>query len=121
MASISATELPKQLFINNASVDSKSNKTILQNTGQGCMVCSWVYVQEGLYDEFIAACRDAMEARAKEFGDVNDPKTRFDPLVDKLQYDQECLESTVLVACFSTRLLVDIKSLAWDGNAVLWG
>ncbi|EGU74648.1 hypothetical protein FOXB_14848 [Fusarium oxysporum f. sp. conglutinans Fo5176] len=108
MASISATELPKQLFINNAFVDSKSNKTR-------------VYVQEGLYDEFIAACRDAMEARAKEFGDVNDPKTRFGPLVDKLQYDQECLESTVLVACFSTRLLVDIKSLAWDGNAVLWG
>ena len=85
------------------------------------MVCSRVYVQEGLYDEFIAACRDAMEDRAKEFGDVNDPKTRLGPLVDKLQYDQEWLESTVLVACFSTRLLVDIKSLAWDGNAVLWG
>ncbi|KAM5520645.1 aldehyde dehydrogenase [Fusarium oxysporum f. sp. phaseoli] len=67
MASISATELPKQLFINNAFVDSKSNKTILQNTGQGCMVCSRVYVQEGLYDEFIAAYRDAMEARVKEF------------------------------------------------------
>ncbi|EWZ79817.1 hypothetical protein FOWG_16144 [Fusarium oxysporum f. sp. lycopersici MN25] len=28
MASISATELPKQLFINNAFVDSKSNKTV---------------------------------------------------------------------------------------------
>ncbi|RKK96632.1 hypothetical protein BFJ68_g14285 [Fusarium oxysporum] len=108
MASISATELPKQLFINNAFVDSKSNKTC-------------VYVQEGLYDEFIAAYRDAMEARAKEFGDVNDPKTRFGPLVDKLQYDHEWLESTVLLACFSTRLLVDIKSLAWDGNAVFWG
>ncbi|KAJ4235232.1 hypothetical protein NW760_004766 [Fusarium oxysporum] len=71
MASISATELPKQLFINNAFVDSKSNKTR-------------VYVQEGLYDEFIAAYRDAMEARVKEFGDVNDPKTRLGPLVDKL-------------------------------------
>lgn len=62
-----------------------------------------------------------MEARAKEFGDVNHPKTRFGPLVDKSQYDHEWLESTVFVACFSTRLLVDIKSLAWDGNAVFWG
>ncbi|KAG7410020.1 aldehyde dehydrogenase domain-containing protein [Fusarium sp. MPI-SDFR-AT-0072] len=63
-------------------------ESILQNTGQGCMVCSRVYVQEGIYDKFIAAYRDAMEVRAKEFGDVNDPKTRFGPLVDKLQYNQ---------------------------------
>ncbi|KAF4444245.1 aldehyde dehydrogenase [Fusarium acutatum] len=63
-------------------------ESILQNTGQGCMVCSRVYVQEGIYDNFVEAYRDAMEARAKEFGNVNDPKTRFGPLVDKLQYDQ---------------------------------
>lgn len=60
------------------------------------MVCSCVYVQEGLYDEFIAAYRDAMEARAKEFGDVNHPKTRFDPLVDKSQYDHEWLDQLYL-------------------------
>ncbi|PNP76608.1 hypothetical protein FNYG_10027 [Fusarium nygamai] len=63
-------------------------ESILQNTGQGCMVCSRVYVQEGVYERFLKPYRDAIEARAKEFGDVNDPKTRFDPLVDKLQYDQ---------------------------------
>jgi aldehyde dehydrogenase (NAD+) len=52
------------------------------------MVCSRVYVQEGVYDKFVEAYRDAMEASAKELGDVNDPKTRSVPLVDMLQYVQ---------------------------------
>lgn len=29
------------------------------------MVCSRAYVQEGVYDKFVEAYRDAMEARAK--------------------------------------------------------
>lgn len=62
-------------------------ESIFRNTGQGCTVCSRVYVQEGVCDRFVAAYRGAMEARTKAFGDVDDPNTRFGPLVDKLLCD----------------------------------
>lgn len=63
-------------------------ESIFRNTGQGCIVFSRAYVEEGVCDRFVAAYRGAMEARTKAFGDVDDPNTRFGPLVHKLQYDQ---------------------------------
>ncbi|KAF5594141.1 aldehyde dehydrogenase [Fusarium subglutinans] len=63
-------------------------ESILRDTGQDRIVCRHISVQEGAYDKFVEAYRDAMEVRAKEFGDVNDLKTRFDPLLDELQSDR---------------------------------
>ncbi|CVK85279.1 uncharacterized protein FPRN_06844 [Fusarium proliferatum] len=79
-------------------------ESILQNTGQGCIVCSRVYVQEGVCDRLAAAYRGAMEARTKAFGDVDDPKTRFGPLADKLQYDQ--VKRIVRINCISGLFLI---------------
>ncbi len=61
---------------------------ILMNSGQGCIVASKVYVQEGIYERFVAAYKGEMEARAKGFGDPLDAKTTYGPLVDQMQYDR---------------------------------
>lgn len=61
---------------------------ITANTGQVCFAASRVYVQEGIYDKFVAAYKAAMEAKGKAVGDPNSEETVMGPLVDKSQYDR---------------------------------
>lgn len=61
---------------------------ICGNTGQVCFAASRVYVQEGIYDRFVAAYKKAMEERAKTVGDPEEKTTIMGPLVDKMQFDR---------------------------------
>jgi len=59
---------------------------ILYNTGQDCTAGSRVYVQESIYDKFVAL----LVSKAKELvvGDGFDEKTTAGPVVSKTQYDR---------------------------------
>ncbi|KAH7133398.1 aldehyde dehydrogenase [Dactylonectria estremocensis] len=61
---------------------------ITANTGQVCFAASRVYVQEGIYDKFVAAYKAAMEEKAKGAGDPDAEATTLGPLVDKSQYER---------------------------------
>jgi aldehyde dehydrogenase (NAD+) len=61
---------------------------ITANTGQVCFASSRVYVQEGIYDKFVAAYKKAMEERAKGAGDPDAEATTLGPLVDKSQFER---------------------------------
>lgn len=61
---------------------------ITANTGQVCFAASRVYVQEGIYDKFVAGYKAAMEDKAKGAGDPDAKDTLLGPLVDKAQYDR---------------------------------
>ncbi|KAF2815735.1 aldehyde dehydrogenase [Mytilinidion resinicola] len=61
---------------------------ITANTGQVCFAASRVYVQEGIYEKFIAGYKAAMEAKAKEVGDPEAEGTNIGPLVDKAQFER---------------------------------
>lgn len=61
---------------------------ITANTGQVCFAASRVYVQEGIYDKFVAGYKAAMEQRAKTAGDPDAADTMMGPLVDKSQYER---------------------------------
>lgn len=61
---------------------------ITANTGQVCFAASRVYVQEGIYDKFVAAYKAAMEDKARGAGDPDAETTTLGPLVDKAQYDR---------------------------------
>lgn len=60
--------------------------TITLNTGQACVASSRVYVQEGIYDEFLKRYKLAMEKQVKTTGDPNQAQTLLGPLVDELQF-----------------------------------
>lgn len=49
-------------------------EAIVMNSGQGYVVASRMYVQEGIYDKFVVAYKAAMEARATGFIDPLDPQ-----------------------------------------------
>jgi aldehyde dehydrogenase (NAD+) len=59
---------------------------ILYNTGQDCTAGSRVYVQETIYDKFVAL----LVSKAKELvvGDGFDENTTAGPVVSKIQYDK---------------------------------
>ncbi|KAJ8749844.1 hypothetical protein K2173_013247 [Erythroxylum novogranatense] len=59
---------------------------ILHNKGEICVASSRVYVQEGIYDEFVTKLKE----KAKEWvvGDPFDPTSRVGPQVDKNQFDK---------------------------------
>ncbi|KAI1334533.1 aldehyde dehydrogenase [Xylariaceae sp. FL0016] len=61
---------------------------ICANTGQICFAASRVYVQEGIYDKFVAGYKKAMEERGKTVGDPDQSETTMGPVVDKLQFDR---------------------------------
>ncbi|KAI1821128.1 aldehyde dehydrogenase [Xylaria intraflava] len=61
---------------------------IATNTGQICYAASRVYVQEGIYDKFVAGYKRALEERGKAIGDPDAKETMMGPLVDKLQFDR---------------------------------
>ncbi|TPX07217.1 uncharacterized protein E0L32_010811 [Thyridium curvatum] len=61
---------------------------ITANTGQVCFAASRVYVQEGVYDKFVAAYKKLMEDKAAVVGDPEAESTVLGPLVDKAQFDR---------------------------------
>lgn len=61
---------------------------ITSNTGQVCFAASRVYVQEGIYDKFVAGYRAAMGAKALGAGDPDSKETLLGPLVDRSQYER---------------------------------
>lgn len=61
---------------------------ITANTGQVCFAASRVYVQEGIYEEFIQKYKEAMLSKAKDVGDPNKPETTIGPLVDETQFNR---------------------------------
>lgn len=61
---------------------------ITANTGQVCFAASRVYVQEGIYDKFVAGYKKAMEEKRKTIGDPDNDDTVMGPLVDKDQFDR---------------------------------
>ncbi|KAF4633721.1 hypothetical protein G7Y89_g4395 [Cudoniella acicularis] len=61
---------------------------ITANTGQVCFAATRVYVQEGIYDKFVAGYKKALQEKAKTIGDPEDEKTIMGPLIDKAQFDR---------------------------------
>ena len=59
---------------------------IFFNQGQSCVAGSRVYVEEKIYDEFVA--RSAERARERKVGDPLDMKTEQGPQVDQTQFDR---------------------------------
>lgn len=59
---------------------------ITLNTGQVCSASSRVYVQEGIYDEFLKRYKLAMEEKKKTVGDPGQGETLMGPLVDEIQF-----------------------------------
>ncbi|KAE8155244.1 aldehyde dehydrogenase [Aspergillus avenaceus] len=58
------------------------------NSGQVCIASSRVYVQEGIYEKFLAAYQKAFEAKRNVMGDPEATGTELGPVVDKAQYDR---------------------------------
>jgi aldehyde dehydrogenase (NAD+) len=61
---------------------------ITANTGQVCFAASRVYVQEGIYDKFVAGYKKRMGEKAGGIGDPDDKATTMGPLVDKAQFER---------------------------------
>ncbi|CAG8980373.1 hypothetical protein HYALB_00013720 [Hymenoscyphus albidus] len=61
---------------------------ITANTGQVCFAASRVYVQEGIYDKFVAAYKNALQEKGKTVGDPDKEGTMMGPLIDKAQFDR---------------------------------
>ncbi|KAF2748396.1 aldehyde dehydrogenase [Sporormia fimetaria CBS 119925] len=59
---------------------------ITANTGQVCFAASRVYVQEGIYEKFIAKYKEAMQAKTKEVGNPEEEGKNLGPLVDEAQF-----------------------------------
>ena len=60
----------------------------MTNTGQICFAATKVYVQAGIYDEFVKRYTSAFKAKHSVIGDPNEKTTEIGPVVDKLQFDR---------------------------------
>jgi len=65
-----------------------TSNAITANTGQVCFAASRVYVQEGIYEKFIAGYKQAMTDKAKLVGDPDNAGTAIGPLVDEAQFNR---------------------------------
>eukprot|EP00258_Populus_trichocarpa_P029284 XP_024445303.1 aldehyde dehydrogenase family 2 member C4 [Populus trichocarpa] len=77
------------LIFDDADVDKAADLAllgILYNKGEICVASSRVFVQEGIYDEFVKKLKE----KAKDWvvGDPFDPRSRLGPQVDKQQFDK---------------------------------
>ncbi|KAF2461168.1 aldehyde dehydrogenase [Lineolata rhizophorae] len=63
-------------------------RAITVNTGQVCFAASKVYVQEGIYDKFLAKYKAGIESKVQEMGDPEQESTCIGPLVDKAQSER---------------------------------
>jgi len=61
-----------------------SNKAIFTNAGQVCLAGSRLFVQRGLYDEFVERFVDS--AKALVVGDPRDPATEIGPLASETHF-----------------------------------
>ncbi|KAH8587095.1 aldehyde dehydrogenase domain-containing protein [Bisporella sp. PMI_857] len=61
---------------------------ITVNSGQICFAASRVYVQEGIYDNFLNKFQQAMQEKTKLVGDPEISQTVIGPVVDKAQFDR---------------------------------
>lgn len=58
------------------------------NSGQICFAATRVYVQSGIYDKFITAYTEGLEAKRKVLGDPENERNEIGPVVDKAQYER---------------------------------
>ncbi|GJE84734.1 NAD-aldehyde dehydrogenase [Phanerochaete sordida] len=78
-----------QLIFESADLDQAANWAalgILYNTGQDCTAGSRVYVQDSIYDKFVALL--VTKAKQLNVGDGFDEATTAGPVVSKAQYDK---------------------------------
>lgn len=61
---------------------------LVNNTGQIWFAASRVYVQEGIYDRFLAAYQEAFTAKRELIGDPEKGSSQIGPIVDQSQYDR---------------------------------
>ena len=61
---------------------------LVANTGQVCFAATRVYVQSGIYDDFLEAYAKAIEDKKKTIGDPEKEGTAIGPVVDKVQFDR---------------------------------
>ena len=61
-------------------------QAIFRNAGQICLAGSRLYVQRGIYDEFMS--RYVAAAEALRIGDPKSPDTEFGPLASKTHFDK---------------------------------
>ena len=61
-------------------------EAIFRNSGQICLAGSRLFVQSGIYDEFMDRFKDAAEALT--IGDPFDPATRFSSLASRRHFDK---------------------------------
>lgn len=71
----------------NRAVEWASNM-ITANTGQLCIAPSRVYVQEGIYSDFVDKYRTALEKKTAGVGDPEAMGTVMGPLADKAQFER---------------------------------
>jgi len=77
------------IVFDDADLDNAVNwavQAIFRNAGQVCLAGSRLYVQRGIYDEFLNRYRIAAEALRT--GDPKDPETEFGPLASKTHFDK---------------------------------
>ncbi|ESK94761.1 aldehyde dehydrogenase [Moniliophthora roreri MCA 2997] len=81
-------------------------KGVYMNMGQACIAGSRIFVQEGIYDRFVAAFQEATKAWSEQTGDPFEPKTEHGPQISQTQFD---------------RVLGYIDSAKQDGATILTG
>ncbi|XP_024029742.1 aldehyde dehydrogenase family 2 member C4-like isoform X2 [Morus notabilis] len=77
------------LIFDDADIDMASELALLGfcfNKGEVCTAGSRLYVQEGIYDEFVKKL--VAKAKAWTVGDPFDPNVRHGPQVDKVQFEK---------------------------------
>lgn len=58
------------------------------NSGQICFAATRLYVQAGIYDQFIKKYVSALKAKDAVIGDPEEDGVEIGPVVDKAQYDR---------------------------------
>ncbi|TMW59961.1 hypothetical protein Poli38472_000003 [Pythium oligandrum] len=77
------------IILDDADIDlaiAQSQVGLFLNQGQCCIAGSRLYVQEGIYDEFVR--RSVEAAKARTVGDPFDSTTEQGPQIDKSQFDK---------------------------------
>lgn len=77
------------IVFDDADIDNAVNwaiQAIFRNAGQVCLAGSRLFVQRGIYDEFME--RYVRAAQAMKQGDPKDPATEFGPLASKTHFEK---------------------------------
>ena len=77
------------IVFDDAEIDNAVNwavQAIFRNAGQVCLAGSRLYVQNGIYDEFLRRYKLATESM--KIGDPKDPSTEFGPLASSTHYEK---------------------------------